>query len=153
MSIGGDSAVQDEQGNNLLKVDGKWLSPTRKKKIYDLEGNLLYTIRNKWFNFIRQSAYVYDENNQKIATVFSKSFKFENRYHIEDCADSIVIEGKAFRSGYQVIKNDQQVAYIKRDSMIIADAFTIDTEDTANAPFYVALAIAMDNIIDERRKS
>ena len=50
-SIGGDSEVYNEEKKPIYKIDGKFFSWTKKKKMYDMEGNLLYVIRNRFWNF------------------------------------------------------------------------------------------------------
>ena len=57
ISFGGSSTAVDESGNKVLKIKGKWVlfSPTKKKKIYDKNGKLLYIVRNKWFNWWKTS--------------------------------------------------------------------------------------------------
>jgi len=45
-SWGGGSKVYDETGKELFKVKGKVFSITRKKKIYSLDKELLYIVKN-----------------------------------------------------------------------------------------------------------
>ena len=50
-SLGQGSSVVDENKNALFDVKGRAISITRKKFLYDANGQLLYSIRNKWINF------------------------------------------------------------------------------------------------------
>ena len=52
ISLKGSSTVKDEQGNDVLKVEGKFWTVTHKKFIKDLEGNVHYVVRNKFWKFI-----------------------------------------------------------------------------------------------------
>lgn len=51
-SLGQGSSVVDENKNALFDVKGRAISITRKKFLYDANGQLLYSIRNKWINFL-----------------------------------------------------------------------------------------------------
>ena len=68
-SWGEGSKVLDANQNPVYKVKGKAFSITRKKYIYDMQDNLLFMVRNKWFNWFVHKAYIYDANKNKIATV------------------------------------------------------------------------------------
>lgn len=57
-SIGNGSKVTDENNQPLFEVKGKVFSITRKKYVCDLEGNKLYTVRNKWINWFVHKAYI-----------------------------------------------------------------------------------------------
>ena len=67
VSLRGNSIIKDEQGNNKYKVKGKLFSITHKKRIYDLDNKLLFTVRNKYWKFIVNSAYIFDSEGNKIA--------------------------------------------------------------------------------------
>lgn len=66
VSLGGGSFVEDDNGNRLFKVKGKMFSPTRKKILCDINGKKLFVIRNKFWHFFRKSAFIYNENGEKI---------------------------------------------------------------------------------------
>ena len=58
ISFGGSSTVQTMDGEDYLKVKGKVFTFTKKKEVRDLEGNLLYTVRNKFFSLFGRSGFV-----------------------------------------------------------------------------------------------
>ena len=64
ISLGGSSTVVDENKQPLYKVKGKIISVTKKKKIKDMSGKTLFTVRNKWLNFFTHKAFIYDENKK-----------------------------------------------------------------------------------------
>ena len=69
ISLGDSSYVLDEAGKNFFQVNGKVVSPTRKKFLCDLQGNTLYMIRNKYWHFFTHSAFICDSNGQKIVKI------------------------------------------------------------------------------------
>lgn len=150
-SIGGSSDVVDENKNPVYKVKGRIFSITKVKKIYDLEGNLLFKIRNKWFNWFVHKAYVYDANKNKIATVKDKWFNVNQEYFVVGYKDEIKIDGRFFSLSCNILKNGIIVGTITRQLFAWSDSFELNAnqEDVA---FLVALVIAIDNITDKKRK-
>lgn len=148
ISLGGSSEVFDEEQKPIFKIKGKVVSPTKKKFMYDMQGNLLYTIRNRFWNMFANKVFIYDANNQKVATIKKGKWSFSQKYKIEDCVDSMEIQGKFFSRTSQIMRNGQQAGVIVRDFTIFNDAFTLEAEEK-DIPFLTALVIAFDNIKDK----
>lgn len=150
-SLGGGSSVVDEQNKPVYTVKGKVFSPTRKKKICDLNGNVLYSVRNKWFNWFVHSAYVYDENKHKVARVKDKFFSVKGDFIVEGYQDEIKVDGKYLSFTSNIVKNGEVIGTIRRQITLIADAFELEANEE-DMPFLIALIIAIDNIIDKKKK-
>ena len=149
-SWGGGSSVVNENKEPVFQVKGKVFSITRKKYLCDLDGNRLYTIRNKWFNWFIHKAFIYDSNNNKIATVKDKWFNIKNEYFIEDYKDEIKIDGQFFSLSSTILKNGEPIGTIRRKLTFINDAFELEANEQ-DMPFLIALVIAIDNITDKKR--
>ena len=149
-SWGGGSSVVNENKEPVFQVKGKVFSITRKKYLCDLDGNRLYTIRNKWFNWFIHKAFIYDSNNNKIATVKDKWFNIKNEYFIEDYKDEIKIDGQFFSLSSTILKNGEPIGTIRRRITFINDAFELEANEQ-DMPFLIALVIAIDNITDKIR--
>lgn len=150
MSLARGSSVLNEDKQPAFQVKGKTFSITRKKKIKDLSGQLLYSVRNKWFNFFVHRAYVYDQNKKKIATVKSKFFQVR-QFIVLGYQDEIKIDGDFFSLTSQILRNGEVIGTIRRQFTVVADAFEIEA-DEKEMPFILALVIAIDNICDKRSK-
>ncbi len=149
-SWGGGSSVVNENKEPVFQVKGKVFSITRKKYLCDLDGNRLYTIRNKWFNWFIHKAFIYDSDNNKIATVKDKWFNIKNEYFIEDYKDEIKIDGQFFSLSSTILKNGEPIGTIRRRLTFINDAFELEANEQ-DMPFLIALVIAIDNITDKKR--
>lgn len=149
-SWGGGSSVVNENKEPVFQVKGKVFSITRKKYLCDLDGNRLYTIRNKWFNWFIHKAFIYDSDNNKIATVKDKWFNIKNEYFIEDYKDEIKIDGQFFSLSSTILKNGEPIGTIRRRITFINDAFELEANEQ-DMPFLIALVIAIDNITDKKR--
>ena len=151
VSLGGSSEVLDENQQPIYVVKGKVFSITRKKRICDLEGNVLFTVRNKWFNWFVHKAYIYDADKNKIAKVKDKPFNFKNDYIVEGYQDEIKIDGSFFSLSCNIVKNGEVIGVIRRQFTLIRDSFELDA-DEKEIPFLIALVIAIDNIHDNKTK-
>lgn len=151
ISWGGGSAVLDENKNEIYKVKGKVFSPTRKKRVCDMQGNVLYTVRNKWFNWFVHSAYVYDANKNKIARVKDKFFNIKPEFFVTGYQDEIKVEGSFLSFKSSIIRNGEVIGTIRRQAFTILDSFELEAKEE-DIPFLIALVIAIDNIVDKMRK-
>lgn len=148
VSLGGSSRVFDEKEQDVYKVKGKYFTVTKKKFIRDLEGNNLYTVRNKYWHFIKKSCFIIDNEGNKIAKIYKKPFTFKPDYRVEGFKDEIEIKGDFLSWTLDIIKNGKTIGTIRREFNLFKDCFVLETEDTEDMPFMVALVIAIDNILD-----
>lgn len=151
ISIGNGSYVEDETGTNVFKVKGKVFSPTHKKFVYDMDGNLLYIVRNKWWKFIKHSVFIYDgKTKEKLFRIKERFFSMS--YEILDKKMEIGIAGKLFQ-GLTVYLNGTPIGVFKRCGLesLVRDAFQVDVQDENYAPLLAAIVIAYDNLVDNRR--
>lgn len=149
-SLGGSSSVKNESGEDVFFVKGRFLSPTHVKWICDKEKNKLYKVRNKWFNFINERAYVY-EGKTKIAKVKHPLFSGK-KFVVEGYKDEILIDGDFFGTKSTITRNGKQIGTINREFTVVNDTFTLEAEES-DMPFMIALVIAIDNIVDKITKS
>lgn len=146
LSLRGSSSVKDENGKDVFYVKGRFLSPTRVKWVCDKDKNKLFKVRNKWFNFINEKAYVY-EGKTKIARVKHPLFSGK-KFVVEGYKDEIMIGGDFLSLKSTIVKNGETVGTINREFLTLTDTFTLEA-DEADMPFMIALVIAIDNIVDK----
>lgn len=151
-SLGGGSRVKAENGDEVYKVKGKVFSPTHKKKIYDMQGNLLYVVRNKWFNWLHHTVFIYNADGEQIGKISKRKITVGNDFHLEDFVDEYKIAGRIVGWKFRILKNDQEIGTITRNFTFHIDKFTLETDDVENAQLYVAMIVAVDNITDKRQK-
>ena len=154
ITIGDGSIVTDENGENKFKVKGRVFSITRKKFIYDMEGNLQYMVRNKFWRLIKTSAFIYDKDKKLVGQLSNSDWDFKNKFKLEKSERNVEISGNLIQ--FPNIKlnvniDDKVVGTITKNFNLIRDAFTIDVDDDQDAAFLVSLVIAIDNIGDARR--
>lgn len=149
-SLRGSSTVVDEDKNPVYKVKGKFFSITHKKRICTLDNKVLYSVRNKFFNWWSHSAFIYDENKEKIARV-KKKVDLTGTFFVEGYKDEIKIEGNFFKLTSTIYRNGEQIGTIKREIKWFVDSFVLDANEE-DMPFLIAIVIAIDNIYDKASK-
>lgn len=150
-SLRGSSSVKDESGNDVFIVKGQFLSITHKKRVKDTQGNVLYKVRNKLFNFFSRNAYIYDGDGNKAAKV-ERKFGFKNRIIVHGYQDEISVEGEFLSWTLDIYRNGEQIGTIRREFNLF-DSFVLETSTEDDAAFMVALVIAIDNIFDSMSSS
>lgn len=154
MSLGGNSKVTTEDGQLAYKVKGKLfsnlISKTYKKVIKDANGKKLFVVRNKfWHKPFYKSALIF-QNGKKLATVQNSHF-IKNGYEVTGATEEIKIEGKFWN--LDIMLGDKKIGHIAPpEKMTLDDAYTLEVEDPEDAPFLVAMMIAIDNIHDQQRR-
>ena len=148
-SLGQGSSVVDENKNALFDVKGRAISITRKKFLYDANGQLLYSIRNKLINFFVHKAYIYDASGSKNPTVKDKWLNDNQEYFVMGYKDEKKNQRKFFGLTSQILRNGNVIGTVRRQITFIADAFELEA-DERDIPFLIALVVALDNIHDKR---
>ena len=151
ISLGGSSEVFDEENKPIFIIKGKVFSPTKKKKMCDANGNLLYTIRNKYWTMFYNKIFVIDPEGNRVATIKKGKWSLNRKYKIEDCVDSMEIQGKFFSRTSNILRNGEVAGVITREITLVRDAFSLDA-DEKDIPFLTALVIALDNLGDKIRE-
>ena len=86
----------NENQEPIYQVKGKWISITKKKKMYDMEDKLLYTIRNKYWTFFCDKVMVFDADGERVAIIKKSKWSWNHKYEILDTENEMSIDGKFF---------------------------------------------------------
>lgn len=152
ISLRGSSTVKDMNEQDVLRVKGKFFTFTRKKFVQDLEGNLLYTVRNKFWTFFVRKAMVFDKDGARVAYIRKKFFSLHDHYIMKTKLGDIDIRGNILCFDYHISLNGKEIGHVSR-KISLRDSFVLTIDDDQDLPFFVALVIAIDNITDARREN
>ena len=144
------SEVKDVNEQDVLHVEGKFFSITRKKFVQDLDKKTLYMVRNKFWIFLAKKAMIFDPEGNQVAFIKRKIFSFNDHYVINSKQGNIEIKGNILGFDYHIYLNGESVGHISR-KISLRDSFLLDLKDGLDLSFFVALVIAIDNITDRRR--
>ena len=150
ISLRGGSKVKDMNEKDVLYVKGKFWTVTRKKFVQDMEGNLLYTVRNKFWTFFVHKAMVYDKDGNQVAFLRRKFWSLHDHYFIDSKLGQIEIRGNILCFDYHISLNGKEIGHVSR-KISLRDSFVLDIDDDQELAFFVALVIAIDNITDKRQ--
>jgi len=160
-TISGSSKVLDENENLVYVVKGSFFSnvfsKTYKKTLRDMDKNKLFFVKNKfWHKPGFLSAKIYDSKKNKIAIV-RQSHYIKNGYEVEGATEPISIEGTGWN--LDISLGNKKIGHISlpkientKDFFRISDAYVLEVEDAEDVAFLVAVVIAIDNIVDRKRK-
>lgn len=149
ISLGGGSVVKDDMGREMFRVKGKVFSPTKKKYICDMDGNRLFTVRNKFWHFIKNKALIYNADGERVAKVRDRWFSFS--MEITDCEDDLDMQSNGLFRGRSIFKNGKELATWHYEVDLLRDAYRLEVFDESEAAFLVAMVIAVDKILDQNR--
>ncbi len=142
--------INNEAGETIMSMKGKLFSPTRKKRIYDKDGNLLYIVRNRfWFNWIIHKTYIYDSNKKKIATLCDNA-SLKNEYIVKGYQDEIKINGNFASSHFDIIANDEKRGSINR--LDLRSDVSLEA-DEQYIPFFSALVVAINTMTNRKENN
>ncbi len=152
LSLRGNSKVLTEDGKLAYKVKGRLLSNlvgVHKKVIKDANGKKLFVVRNKfWHKPFYKSAIIF-KDGKKLALVQNSHF-IKNGYEVKGATEDIAVEGKGW--DLDITLGGKKIGHIAApNKLAIADAYTLEVDDPEDAPFLVAMMIAIDNIYDQKR--
>ena len=151
VSLGGSSVIQDMNGNDVLKVKGKVFSFTSKKFVTDLEDNVKFIVRNKFWRLFTYRAFVLNPDETVKATVRRKIFSFHDRYFVTSDLGEMEIIGNIFQFNYKILLNGKEIGHVAR-KFSLRDSFVLTIDDDYDYMFMAALVIAIDNITDRKDK-
>lgn len=153
VSLRGGSVVKDLNGNDVLKVQGKFWTFTKKKFVQDLDGNLLYTVRNKFWTFFVSKAFVYNKDGEVVAKMRKKFWSLHDHYNVECSYGDLVLRGNILGFDYHITLNGEEIGHVSR-KISLRDSFVLSIDETkVDYAFLVALVICVDNITDSEGQS
>lgn len=149
VSLKGSSVVKNEKEEDVLKVQGKFFSIRRRKYISNLNGETLYMVRNRFWNFFRHAAYVFNKDMKVVARVQTKFWTLHDHLNVESDLGELVIRGNILGFNYSITLNGKQIGHVAR-KISLRDSFVLTLDDDQDPYFFTALVIALDNISDNR---
>ena len=151
-SFKGSSVVKDMDENDVLQIEGRFWSFTSKKFIKTLDGEVKYMVRNKFWRLFTYKAFIYDANDNRVATVRRKIFSFHDRYKVtfeDPSRGEVEIKGNIFQYNYDIAINGKVIGHISR-KISLRDSFILDCADDLEPELMVAFVIAIDLITDRK---
>ncbi len=144
-SIGDKFNITDVHGNNIFEVQGRIFTIGAKLHLFDMQGRELYYVEQKLFRFLPQY-YIYEQGRQ--CAVVNREFTFfRPRLSVSSSYGDISIDGDFFSMNFSLFLNGGLIGSISKEWFSFTDFYRLDIPDGANAAFFCALVIAIDNCL------
>ena len=142
-SIGEDFWIENEQGEQIYKVDGKAFSLRETFVLQDNNGSELLTIESKLLA-VRPTMKILRDPCDRIVPL-RLSCQVEGGVTYE-------AEGNITSHEYEVTSNGATVAHISKDWFTVADSYGVAIGPGQDPPLLLAAAICIDEIAEEQRE-
>lgn len=152
LSIGDKYNIFDVQGNVVYKVKSRLMSPfLHKKYLLDANEQVVMTIQRKVWDFL-PNYIIKDSNGNKIARI-KRKFSLRKNFVIIGYDRNLSIRGDFFAWNFSIVEDNQTVGNVSKKIIHLVDQYTLSIDNDADAPFFTACVIAIDNLCHNGRRS
>jgi uncharacterized protein YxjI len=145
LSVGDDSWVQDESGNNIYKVNGKKLRIQDTFVLEDPSGNEVLHIQAR--DLRMRGVMKIERNGDTVATVTKKVVGIRDRFSIDlEHGDDLDAKGNVVDHEYEVTRDGDTVATISKKWVRVRESYGIEIGEGQDIPLMVAVAVAIESL-------
>lgn len=153
ISIGDDFWIENEEGRKVYKVDGKVLRIRKTLVFEDAKGKKLAQIQERLLT-IKDTMVVEDANGNGLATIKKALITpLRDRWDVKvKNGPDLDVQGDFLAHEYTIKDGRNKVAEVSKKWLRIADTYGVEIEDGQNDILILAIAIAIDIMVDEEVK-
>ncbi len=145
LSVGDDSWVQDESGNNVYKVNGKKLRIQDTFVLEDPSGNEVLHIQAR--DLRMRGVMKIERNGDTVATVTKKVVGIRDRFSIDlEHGADLDAKGNVVDHEYEVTRDGDTVATISKKWVRVRESYGIEIGEGQDIPLMVAVAVAIESL-------
>ncbi|HXC76914.1 MAG TPA: LURP-one-related family protein [Candidatus Acidoferrum sp.] len=147
-SIGEDFWIENEQGQQVYKVDGKAFSLRETFLLEDANGSELLTVESKLLA-VRPTMKILRQGDL-YATVTKKLLTFLHQHYTIEVEGGVAYEaeGNITSHEYEVTANGTAVANISKNWFTIADSYGVAIAPGQDPPLLLAAVVCIDEIAE-----
>jgi len=155
ISIGDDFWIENEEGQNVFKVDGKVLRIRKTLVFEDMKGRKLAQIQERLLT-IKDTMVIEDADGKDIATIkkaLLTPFRDKWDVKVRNGAD-LEVQGNILDHEYMIKAGRDKVAEISKKWLRLTDTYGVEIDPGQNDILILAVAIAIDMMAhgDEEKK-
>jgi len=144
--------IFDDANQPCFQVEGRLFSFGKKLTIFDLQGNEIYFLKQRFINpFGRFDIF---KGEERVGTLKGRLSFFVKRYKAEGVWGSLKVRGGVFGFNWKIFNKENKalVASLSKKILQIADTYVIDVvDDNYDQAILVAIGILIDAIHHKRR--
>lgn len=148
-SIGDDYFIKNENGDKVIKVDGKLLRLKQQLSFEDMQGRELYHIVAKMVD-IRETMDIKRPNGSKAAIVHDAWFSpIKDKWQIDvPGGQDLVAKGNILQHEYTITAKDERmpIAIISKKWLRLPDSYGVELQSTFDAPLILAITVVIDTM-------
>jgi uncharacterized protein YxjI len=146
-SIGGDSTIKDQHGNDIYFVDGTAVSLGRRLSIQDMQGHELATIHQAAIALT--PTFEIHEKDGVSARASMKLPSLRVRLKIDVTgSDDLEAHGNLLHRKYEITRGHRQVAHVSKRWIALADTYSVEIDDDQDQVLLLACAVVIDEILE-----
>jgi uncharacterized protein YxjI len=151
ISLGSDSMIKNEQGQDIYFVDGAAISIGRRLTIKDLKGHELASIHQQLIAFTPTfEIHVQDGLTAKVSM---KLLTLTDRLKIDlPGSDDLEARGNLFHHEYNILRGGREVAHVSKRWVSLTDSYGIDIDDDQDQVLLLACAVVIDEILEMKER-
>jgi uncharacterized protein YxjI len=148
-SLGDKYDVFNEMQQPVFHVQGEIFSWGAKIHLYDMMGNELFYIKQKVFAFLPE--YSVFQGETQCARIKKEFTFFKPKLNVESSFGNYQISGEFMNMDYVISRDGTAIGEIHKKWLSWGDTYLLLIYNPADAPFFTALAIAVDNCLHNDR--
>ena len=151
VSVGGDSWIEDGDGERAFRVNGKALRVRRTLDLEDLNGNVLCRIQTRVLH-LRDTMVIERPDGEQMAKVHKALITpLRERWKVDvEDGDDIEIQGNIVDHEYEFEIDGKKVAEVSKKWFRIRDTYGIQVGPDISPVLALAIAVALDAMTDHR---
>lgn len=151
LSLVPNFTIKNENGVDVFRVEGKFLSFTSEQSVFDMNNTQLATIKRGLFHLF--PTFNVEIGNGAANFNIRKEFSFfKDNYSIEGL--NWTVNGDFFAHEYVINDNSGRIiANISKEWFTWGDSYSIDVDTPDNVLYVICLVLAIDCVIDASRRS
>ena len=147
ISVGGDSWIEDGNGERAFRVNGKALRMRRTLDLEDVSGNVLCRIQTRVLH-IRDTMVIERPDGEQMAKVHKALITpLRERWKVDvEDGDDIEIQGNIVDHEYELEVDGKKVAEVSKKWFRIRDTYGIQVGPDISPVLALAVAVALDSM-------
>ena len=144
-SIGDDSWIEDEHGNNVYKVDGKAMRVRDTFILKDMAGAEVAKIQERKLH-IRDTMAI-ERDGKKIAEVHKRLVGFRDHLKVDlDGGGELKVTGNLVDHEYTIKGDHGKVAQISKKWFRVRDTYGVEIAQEQDDALLLAITVAVDSL-------
>ena len=146
-SIGDDYWIEDEQGQRVLKVDGKALRIRKTLVLEDTSGRELLKIKERMVS-IRDAMTIENAEGDTVATIKKAMISpLRERYKVDvEGGEGLDVQGNIVDHEYEIERDGHKIAEVSKKWFRIADTYGVEVAAGEDPVLLVAIAVVVDSM-------